>query len=155
MGTAAGAYCGRLSGAHNPFARPNYFEPEIDPGEAQGEVSQSDFDAVKPGVDKEIADIEAAKKALEMKSSTMSSLIEAMRFKLVNLVDTWREGGMSDRCELQNALFPEGLPYSSKHGFFEPGKSRLINQFVDMLEELWSSWRPQRDLNPCYRHERE
>lgn len=121
----------------------------------KGEVSQSDFDAVKPGVDKEIADIEAAKKALAMKSSTMSSLIEAMRFKLVNLVDTWREGGMSDRCELQNALFPEGLPYSSKHGFFEPGKSRLINQFVDMLEELWSSWRPQRDLNPCYRHERE
>jgi hypothetical protein len=53
----------------------------------KGEVSQSDFDAVKPGIDKEISDIEAAKKALEMESSTMSSLIEAMRFKLENLVD--------------------------------------------------------------------
>jgi site-specific DNA recombinase len=102
----------------------------------KGEVSQSDFDAVKPGVDKEIADIEAAKKALEMESSTMSSLVEAMRFKLVNLVDTWREGGMSDRCELQNAMFPEGLPYSVKKGFFEPSKSPLINEMVGMLTEL-------------------
>jgi hypothetical protein len=54
----------------------------------KGEVSQSDFDAVKPGIDKEIADIEAAKKALEMESSRMSSLIDAMRFKLENLVET-------------------------------------------------------------------
>jgi site-specific DNA recombinase len=102
----------------------------------KGEVSQSDFDAVKPGIDKEIADIEHARKALEMESSTMSGLIDAMKLKLVNLVETWRNGGISERCELQNAMFPEGLPYSSKHGFFEPGKSPLINQFVDMLEEL-------------------
>jgi site-specific DNA recombinase len=102
----------------------------------KGEVSQSDFDAVKPGIDKELADIEAAKKALEMESSTMSSLIEAMRFKLENLVETWRNGGMSDRCELQNAMFPEGLPYSSKSGFFEPPKSPLINEIVGMLTDL-------------------
>jgi hypothetical protein len=37
-----------------------------------------------------------------------------MRFKLENLVETWRKGGMSDRVELQNAMFPEGLPYSAK-----------------------------------------
>lgn len=101
----------------------------------KGEVSQSDFDAVKPGIDKEIADIEAAKKALEMESSTMSSLIEAMRFKLKNLVETWRNGGMSDRCELQNALYPEGLPYSAKKGFFEPSKPFVLNQVVAMAEQ--------------------
>jgi site-specific DNA recombinase len=102
----------------------------------KGDVSQSDFDAVKPGIDKEIADIESAKKALETESSTMTGLIEAMRFKLVNLVETWRNGGISERVELQNAMFPEGLPYSAKKGFFEPGKSPLINQFVGMLQEL-------------------
>lgn len=102
----------------------------------KGEVTQADFDAVKPAIEKEIADTEDAKKALEMESGTMLSLIEAMKLKLVNLVDTWRIGGMSERCELQNAMFPDGLPYSSKHGFFEPGKSPLINQFVDMLEDL-------------------
>jgi DNA invertase Pin-like site-specific DNA recombinase len=102
----------------------------------KGEISQSDFDAVKPGIDKEIVDIEAAKDALEMETSTMSGLIEAMRFKLANLVDTWREGGISDRCELQNAMFPDGLPYSPKNGFFEPFKSPLINEMVGMLDEL-------------------
>jgi hypothetical protein len=66
----------------------------------------------------------------------MSGLIDAMKLKLVNLVETWRNAGIGERCELQNAMFPEGLPYSSKRGFFEPGKSRLINQFVDMLDEL-------------------
>jgi len=102
----------------------------------KGEVSQSDFDAVKPGIDREIAAIEETKKALEMESATMSALIDAMKIKLVDLVATWRESGISERCELQNALFPEGLPYSSKHGFFEPGKSSLINEFTDMLEQL-------------------
>jgi hypothetical protein len=38
--------------------------------------------------------------------------------------------------KLQSALFPDGLPYSSKYDFFEPGKSPLINQFVDMLKDL-------------------
>lgn len=102
----------------------------------KGEVSQSDFDAVKPGIDKEIAAIDASKKALEMEASTMSDLIDAMRFKLANLVETWRNGGMSDRCELQNAMFPEGLPYSAKNGFFEPRKSPLINEMVGMLTDL-------------------
>ncbi len=102
----------------------------------KGEVSQGDFDAVKPGIDKEIAAIEASKKALEMESSTMSALIDAMKIKLVDLVATWCNGGMSERCELQNAIFPEGLPYSQKKGFFEPGKSSLINEFTDMLVEL-------------------
>jgi hypothetical protein len=44
-----------------------------------------------------------------------------------------RDGGVSERCELQNAMFPEGLPYSEKKGFFEPGKSKLINPFVEMM----------------------
>jgi site-specific DNA recombinase len=99
----------------------------------KGEVSQSDFDAVKPSIDKEIADTENAKKALEMESVTMVGLIEAMKLKLVSLVDTWRDGGVSERCELQNAMFPAGLPYSEKKGFFEPGKSQLINPFVEMM----------------------
>jgi site-specific DNA recombinase len=102
----------------------------------KGEVSQADFDAVKPAIEKEIAAIEDAKKALEIESETMQSLIDSMKRKLVNLIETWRNAGISERCELQNALFPDGLPYSSKHGFFEPGKSPLINQFVDMLEDL-------------------
>jgi hypothetical protein len=42
---------------------------------------------------------------------------------------------MSDRCELQNALFPEGLPYSSKSGFFEPCKPFVLNQVVAMVEQ--------------------
>jgi septal ring factor EnvC (AmiA/AmiB activator) len=53
---------------------------------AQGKVSQSDYDAVKPDIDKEIADIEAAKKARKMESSTMAGLIEALRLKLMSLV---------------------------------------------------------------------
>ena len=61
---------------------------------------------------------------------------EAMRFKLENLVETWKNGGMSDRCELQNALFPDGLPYSSKNGFLEPSKPWLINEMVGMLTDL-------------------
>ena len=102
----------------------------------KGEVSQADFDAVKPAIEKEIAAIEDAKKALEIESETMRSLIDSMKRKQVNLVETWCSGGVSERCELQNALFPDDLPYSSKHGFFEPGKSPLINQFVEMLESL-------------------
>ena len=102
----------------------------------KGEVSQSDFDAVKPGIDQEIAAIEESKKALEMESTTMAGLIDAMKVKLVDLVATWRGSGISERCELQNAMFPEGLPYSEKKGFFEPGKSSLINEFTDMLVAL-------------------
>jgi hypothetical protein len=82
-----------------------------------------------------------------MESSTMAGLIEAMKLKLVDLVATWREGGIAERCELQSAMFPEGLPYSNKHGFFEPGKSPLINAFVDMMLELCQVGVPRRDLN--------
>ena len=102
----------------------------------KGEISQADFDAVKPGVAQAIVDIETSQKALEMESGTMSAFIEATARKTVDLVGAWRVAGVSERQELQYAVFSEGLPYSVKNGFFEPGKSSLINEFVGVLEEL-------------------
>ncbi|HLK06408.1 MAG TPA: hypothetical protein VKV30_00635 [Candidatus Angelobacter sp.] len=102
----------------------------------RGEVSQADFDAVKPSIAQAIAEIESSQKALEMESGTMAAFIEATERKTLNLVATWRAAGISERQELQNAVFPEGLPYSTKHGFFEPSKSSIINSFVDMMLEM-------------------
>ncbi|HET6844955.1 MAG TPA: hypothetical protein VFK06_25215 [Candidatus Angelobacter sp.] len=52
----------------------------------KGEVSQADFDIVKPGIEQAIADMQAAHKALEMESGTMSAFIEATERKTVDLV---------------------------------------------------------------------
>ncbi|MGC2743292.1 MAG: recombinase family protein, partial [Candidatus Angelobacter sp.] len=102
----------------------------------RGEVSQADFDAVKPSITQAIAEIEASQKAMEMQSGTMAAFIEATERKTIELVATWRAAGISERQELQSAVFPDGLPYSVKHGFFEPGKSSIINDFSNMMLEM-------------------
>lgn len=102
----------------------------------RGEVTQADFDAVKPSIAKAIADLEASQRALEMESGTMSAFIEATERKVIDLVATWRAAGVSERQELQNAVFPAGLPCSAKNGFFEPDKASIIKDFSDMMLEL-------------------
>ncbi|MGZ4828257.1 MAG: hypothetical protein ACXV78_01345, partial [Candidatus Angelobacter sp.] len=102
----------------------------------KGEVSQADFDAVKPSIAQAITEIEASQKAIEMESGTMSAFIEATERKTLKLVATWRAAGINERQEMQNAAFPDGLPYSVKNGFFEPGKSSILNAFSDMMLEL-------------------
>lgn len=66
----------------------------------------------------------------------MSAFIEATERKTIELATTWRAADVSERQELQNMVFPQGLPYSVKNGFFEPAKSSLITDLVDVLESL-------------------
>jgi site-specific DNA recombinase len=102
----------------------------------KGEVTQADFDVVKPGIAQAIADLEASQKALEMESGTMTAFIDATALKVIDLVAAWRSAGISERQELQTAVFPDGLPYSVENCFFEPGNSSLINEFSDLIQEL-------------------
>ncbi len=102
----------------------------------KGEISQADFDAVKPRIAQAIAEVEASQKALEMESGTMCAFIEATERKTIDLVATWRAASVNERQELQYAVFPNGLPYSVKNAFFEPGKSSLLNEFSALLQQL-------------------
>ena len=83
----------------------------------------------------------------------MEGMLKEAEVQAVNLVGAWEKGNTNQRQELAKAFFPEGLVFSHQLKFFEPANPVL----TEMLSGGWMTlltWRPRRDLNPCYRRER-
>ncbi len=101
-----------------------------------GELSPCDFDDMKKALADEVASIEDAQRALTSESATMEQLIADTERQLVDLVGAWKKGGLSERQEVQSALFPNGLLYSQEKRFFEPGNTTIQEDLLAAILEL-------------------
>jgi len=117
----------------------------------KGERSGEDFDALKQNITEETALIQKQIIVLESERFTMEELIARTRRELVDLPAAWKKAGLSQRRELCEMLFPNGLVWSQSWGFLN-SKNTTIKQ--DLLRLLGGEdfrcqcWRPRRDLNP-------
>jgi hypothetical protein len=101
-----------------------------------GELSAEDFDILKESVIQQKTEAETQLAALDAESSTMDTLIQESQNNFVDLVGTWKKGGVQLRQELARNLFPEGLRFSQQTLFFEPGNTLLMNIMREMTTYL-------------------
>jgi len=101
-----------------------------------GDLSPEDFSAFKIEVTSRIAEIEKQIKSLDSELSMMDELLAQADMEAINLAMTWKKGGVNEKQELQLAVFPEGLLWSSEMRFFEPGNTSLRQSFQRLWKEL-------------------
>jgi hypothetical protein len=83
----------------------------------KGELSAEDFADLKQSITEETALIEKQLTALESERSTMEELIAQTQRELIALPAAWKKAGLSERRELCEMLFPNGLVWGHKWGF--------------------------------------
>jgi hypothetical protein len=71
----------------------------------------------------------------------MQELIEQAALRVVHLAIAWQNAGITEKLEIQSALFPEGLRWSPEERFFEPGNKSLFSGLQEMIHELVSNGR--------------
>jgi len=104
----------------------------------KGELSTEDFAAFKENTNEEIARIENALTALESERSTMEELIAQTQRELIDLPAAWKQAGLSERRELCEMLFPNGLVWGHEWGF-------LNSKNTSIMQDLCASWLDESD----------
>jgi len=66
----------------------------------------------------------------------MEDLMAQTEKTVINFGASWREAGTTRKREIQSALFPEGVAWDSKLGYFCPSNPTLIQFLTDILESL-------------------
>ena len=99
----------------------------------KGELSAEDFADLKQSITEEKALIEKQLTALESERSTMEELIAQTQRELIDLPAAWRKGGLSERRELCEMLFPSGLVWGHEWGF-------LNSKNTSIMQDLRASW---------------
>jgi hypothetical protein len=132
------------------LAEPKTLNQSAVKARVKGEVGQEDFDLIKEEIAKETEAIQIQINALDSEKSTMDELMQQAHVESVDLVAAWNNGDVNRRQELVKALFPEGLVFSHKRGFFEPANAVITEMLMRYLFDP-VTLAPRRDLNPCYR----
>jgi len=83
----------------------------------KGKISDEDFATMKKAIADEIEHIEHGLKRLDEERSGVQELAKTKEYELKNLAESWKNGDLNYRVELQFALAPEGLHWSVKKGF--------------------------------------
>jgi len=104
----------------------------------KGELSAEDFADLKQNITEETARIENALTALESERSTMEELIAQTQRELIDLPAAWRKGGLRERRELCEMLFPDGLVWGHEWGF-------LNSKNTSIMQDLGASWLDEND----------
>jgi site-specific DNA recombinase len=99
----------------------------------KGDLTEEDFAALKQNINEETALIEKQLTALESERSTMEELVTQTHRELVDLPAAWKKAGLSQRRELCEMLFPDGLVWSHSMGF-------LNSQNTSIMQDLRASW---------------
>jgi len=100
------------------------------------ELSEQDFATLKETVTQQTTEAETQMAALDAETATMQGLLEDTQREIVDLVGMWRNGGVQQRQELALSLYPEGLRFSLKTLFFEPGNVLLMNVMHEMIKDI-------------------
>src|SRR5882724_9537747 len=102
----------------------------------KGKISDEDFATMKKAIADEIEHIEHALKRLQEERSGVQELAKIKEYELKNLWETWKNGDLNYRVELQFALAPEGLRWSSNNGFLNKGNPQLFQAYKELLADL-------------------
>jgi site-specific DNA recombinase len=101
-----------------------------------GEISQSDFDALKIPLAEDIAGIESAQRALESESAVLKQVTADTSHVNADAATLWIHAQLNDRQTVQSVLFPAGISYRSDIGFFEPATNEFEVMVLQGLIEL-------------------
>jgi site-specific DNA recombinase len=110
----------------------------------KGDINQTDFEALRNDITRRLETIGAQLLALESENATMQELINQAELRVVHLAIVWQRAGLTERQEIQSALFPDGLRWSPENRFFEPGNKSLFSGLQEMIHELVSNGRGAR-----------
>jgi site-specific DNA recombinase len=104
----------------------------------EGHISEEDFRMMKAEIEAETRRIDEQITALDSERSTIKQLIDEAKADSINFAKAWRNGTTGQKHEIVRGLFPQGLPYSSEKGFFEPANERLMLSKEKWLDELFA-----------------
>lgn len=98
------------------------------------EISQEDFDTMKESIKADAERIQKQITALDSERSTMEELMQQAQIQIIDLVHAWKTGSVNQRQEMVKGLFPDGIAFSHKLGFFEPCNVPITAMFLTWLE---------------------
>ena len=101
-----------------------------------GELSEADFLVMKESITQETAQIQGQIAALDAEQSSMQELMAQTEKTVINFGASWREACTTRKREIQSALFPEGVAWDSKLGYFCPANPTLMQFLTDILESM-------------------
>jgi site-specific DNA recombinase len=102
----------------------------------KGLISDADFGTMKKAIADEIEQIEHAVKRLDDERAGVQELAKIKEFELRNLWETWKNGDLNYRVELQFALAPEGLHWSDEKGFLNTANPHLFQAYTELMRDL-------------------
>ena len=102
----------------------------------KGLISDQDFTTLKTSITDEIEQIEHGLRRLEEERNSVQEIAKIKEYELRNLVESWQKGDLQYRVELQFALAPEGLRWSSDNGFLNKDNPQLFQAYKEMLADL-------------------
>lgn len=100
------------------------------------EISTEEYEAFKAGSQDEQQSIEAQLSALNSEQNTMEEMLRQAEAQAVDLVGAWERSNVNQRQELARSFFPEGLVFSHKKAFFEPGNTVITEMAMRFLDDL-------------------
>lgn len=66
----------------------------------------------------------------------MEEMLKQAEAQAVDLVGAWEQSNVNQRQELARSFFPEGLVFSHKKAFFEPGNTVITEMAVRFLDDI-------------------
>jgi signal-transduction protein with cAMP-binding, CBS, and nucleotidyltransferase domain len=105
----------------------------------EDKISAEDFAVLKNNVKNTSAGYTEQIKLIDSETSTLESMMVEASGAMVNLAMHWDRVGITQKQELQRALFPEGLLVSREKGYFEPGNTSLIEDYKLFFNSLEGS----------------
>jgi hypothetical protein len=66
----------------------------------------------------------------------VQELAKIKEYQLKNLWETWKNGDLNYRVELQFALAPEGLHWSDTKGFLNTSNPQLFQAYTELMRDL-------------------
>ena len=103
---------------------------------AKGHISDENFATMKKAIADEIEHIEHGLKRLDEERDGVRELAQIKEFQLKNLWETWKNGDLNYRVNLQFALAPEGLHWDSNNGFLNKDNPQLFQAHKELLRDL-------------------
>jgi site-specific DNA recombinase len=102
----------------------------------KGHISDEDFATMKKAIATEIEHIEHGLKRLNEERDGVQELARIKEYELKNLWETWKNGDLNYRVELQFALAPEGLHWSDTKGFLNTANPHLFQAYTELMRDL-------------------
>jgi site-specific DNA recombinase len=118
------------------LAEQNALDKKSIEARVKGQISDQDFATMKKAITDEIEHIEHSLKRLNEERDGVQEIAKIKEYELRNLAESWKNGDLNYRVELQFALAPDGLRWLPDNGFLNKGNQQLFQAFQELLADL-------------------